>query len=137
MRPIFSVPACLLLCVCSAMGQVNTGELRLKVTDSSGAGVRASVTVLSQGNQYRAVLTTDAEGSADIHRLPYGVYLITLEKQGFSSVSNTLLVGSAIPIDSVIKLQVAPVNTSVAVSAADTLIDPDRPSSIMEIGSKQ
>jgi Carboxypeptidase regulatory-like domain/TonB-dependent Receptor Plug Domain len=137
MRPIFSLPACLLLCVCSAIGQVNTGELRLKVTDSTGAGLQASVTVLSQGNQYKAVLTTDAEGGARIHRLPYGVYLITVEKKGFSSVSNTLDVGSALPIDSVIKLAVAPVNSVVEVNAEETLIDPDRPSSIMEIGSKQ
>ena len=119
------------------MGQVNTGELRLKVTDSTGAGVQASVTVLSQGNQYRTVLTTDAEGSAAIHRLPYGVYLITVERQGFSPVSNTLQIGSALPIKSVIKLQVAPVNTVVSVNAEETLIDPDRPSSIMQIGSKQ
>jgi hypothetical protein len=72
------------------MGQANTGELRLKATDSTGAGLEASLTVISQGNQYKTVLTTDAEGNAVIHRLPYGVYSITAEKQGFSSVSNTL-----------------------------------------------
>ncbi len=140
MRSIFMKRLTTFLLACawwSALGQVNTGELRLKVTDSTGAGVQASVTVLSQGNQYRTLLTTDAEGTADIHRLPYGVYLITVEKQGFSSISNVLQVGSAIPIDSVIKLQVAPVNTVVDVNAEETLIDPDRPSSIMEIGSKQ
>jgi hypothetical protein len=137
MRLALSVSAYLLLCVYSAMGQVNTGELRLKVTDSSGAGVQASVTVLSQGNQYRAVFATNPEGTAAIHRLPYGVYLITVEKQGFSPVSNTLQVGSALPIESAIKLQVAPLNTVVAVNAEETLIDPDRPSSIMQIGSKQ
>src|SRR5271165_802840 len=139
MRSIFMkrLTTFLLVCSFSALGQVNTGELRLKVTDFTGASLQASVTVLSQGNQYRAVLTTDVQGSADIHRLPYGVYLITVEKQGFSSISNVLQVGSAIPIDSVIKLQVAPVNTVVDVNAEETLIDPDRPSSIMEIGSKQ
>ncbi len=119
------------------MGQVNSGELRLKVTDSTGAGLKASVTVLSQGNQYSLAFPTNAEGSADIHRLPYGLYLVTVEKPGFSSVANTLQVGSALPIDLAIKLQVAPVSTVVAVNAEQTLIDPDRPSSIMEIGSKQ
>ena len=119
------------------MGQVNTGELRLKVTDSTGAGLHASVTVLSQGNQYRTLLATDAEGSTYIHRLPYGVYLITVEKQGFSTASHTLQVESALPINSVIKLEVAPVQTVVTVNAEETLIDPGRPSSIMQIGSKQ
>ncbi len=123
--------------VCALVGQVNTGELRLKVTDATGAGLKASVTILSQGNQYKVVLTTDAAGNADIHRVPYGVYLITAAKQGFSSASSTLDVGTALPIDAAIKLEVAPVNTSVAVNAEATLIDPDRPSSIMEIGSKQ
>lgn len=137
MRSIFSMPLCFLLCVCSATCQVNTGEVRLKITDSTGAGVQASVTVLSQGNQYKAVLMTDTEGTADIHRLPYGVYLVTVEKHSFSSISNMLQVGTALPIDSVIKLQVAPVNTVVNVNAEETLIDPNRPSSIMQIGSKQ
>ncbi len=137
MRPLFLLTCFLTVGVCAVMGQVNTGELRLKVTDSTGAGLQASVTVLSQGNQYRAVMNTDIGGNADIHRLPYGVYVITVNKNGFSSISETLDVGSALPIDSVIKLQVAPVNTVVAVNAEETLIDPDRPSSIMEIGSKQ
>jgi hypothetical protein len=119
------------------MGQVNTGELRLQVTDSTGAGLHASVTVLSQGHQYRTLLATDAEGSTYIHRLPYGVYLITVEKQGFSTASHTLQVESALPINSVIKLEVAPVQTVVTVNAEETLIDPGRPSSIMQIGSKQ
>jgi hypothetical protein len=118
------------------MGQVNTGELRVKVTDSTGAGLQASVTVLGQGNQYAAGFATNAEGNADIHRLPYGVYLVTVEKPGFSSVSKTQQVGSALPIDSVIELQIAPVSTVVAVHAEETLIDPDRPSSIVEIGSR-
>ncbi|XCB26831.1 TonB-dependent receptor plug domain-containing protein [Tunturibacter empetritectus] len=45
--------------------------------------------------------------------------------------------GSSIPIESVVQLQVAPVNTVVAVNTEETLIDPDRPSSIMQIGSRQ
>ncbi len=137
MRLALSMSACLLVCASLAMGQVNMGELRLKVTDSTGAGLHASVTVLSQGNQYRAPLATDAEGRADIHRLPYGVYLITVEKQGFSTVSHIVQVESALPINSVIKLELAPVKTVVTVNAEETLIDPGRPSSIMQIGSKQ
>src|ERR1700722_11527047 len=128
MRPLFLLICFLTVGVCAVMGQVNTGELRLKVTDSTGAGLQASVSVLSQGNQYRAVMNTDIGGNANIHRLPYGVYVITVNKNGFSSISETLDVGSALPIDSVIKLQVAPVNTVVAVNAEETLIDPDRPS---------
>jgi hypothetical protein len=137
MRLALSMSACLLVFASLAMGQVNMGELRLKVTDSTGAGLRASVTVLSQGNQYRAPLATDAEGRADIDRLPYGIYLITVGKQGFSTASYTVQVESALPINSVIKLKLAPVKTVVTVNTEETLIDPGRPSSIMQIGSKQ
>jgi hypothetical protein len=137
MRLAFIMSACLLLWASLAMCQVNMGELRLKVTDSTGAGLHASVTVLSRGNQYRAPLATDAEGRADVHRLPYGVYLITAEKQGFSTVSQILQVESALPINLLIKLDLAPVKTVVTVNAEETLLDPGRPSSIMEIGSKQ
>ena len=56
MRPFLLLISFLALSVCAALSQVNTGELRVKVTDSTGAGLQASVTILSQGNQYRAAL---------------------------------------------------------------------------------
>jgi outer membrane cobalamin receptor len=137
MRWIFLCLACLSLCAWPAFGQVNTGELRLRVTDPSGAAVAASVSIVSQGNQYNVSIATNAQGTADIHRVPYGIYLVTVRRQGFTVVSNTVQIGSAIPVDYAVKLEVAPVNTSVAVNAEQTLIDPDLPSSIMQIGSKQ
>jgi hypothetical protein len=97
----------------------------------------ASITVVSQGNQYNLAVSTNELGMADIHRVPYGVYLITVQRSGFIPISNDVQVGSAIPIDYSAKLEVAPVKTVVDVNAATTLIDPDRPSSIMQIGSKQ
>ena len=69
--------------------------------------------------------------------VPYGLYLITVQRQGFTTVSKALQVGSAIPIEYAVKLEVAPVKTVVTVNTEETLIDPDRPSSIMQIGSKQ
>ncbi|HZD50054.1 MAG TPA: TonB-dependent receptor [Silvibacterium sp.] len=126
-----------LLCSFSALGQVNTGEIRLKVTDPSGATVTASVEVVSQGNQFSVSVATNDQGTADIHRVPYGVYLITTKKHGFKPISKIVQVGSAIPIECAIRLEIAPVNSAVTVNAEETLIDPDRPSSIMEIGSKQ
>ncbi|MEA2540056.1 MAG: hypothetical protein QOH35_1422, partial [Acidobacteriaceae bacterium] len=107
------------------------------VTDPTGLGVAASVTIVSQGNQYNVSISTNTQGTADIHRVPYGIYLVTVRRQGFTVVSNAVQIGSAIPIDYAVKLEVAPVNTSVAVNAEQTLIDPDLPSSIMQIGSKQ
>jgi outer membrane cobalamin receptor len=137
MRWISVFLAFLSLCALPTLGQVNTGELRLKVTDPTGAGVAAAVTIVSQGNQYSLSVATNAQGTADIHRVPYGVYLVTVRRQGFTAVSNTVQVGSALPIEHAVKLEVARVNTDVAVNAQETLIDPDLPSSIMQIGSRQ
>jgi hypothetical protein len=127
----------LLLTASSVLAQVNTGELRLKVTDSSGLGLKASVTLSSEGNQYRNEFTTNDEGVLHVKTLAYGIYLVKAEKKGFAAVSKTVEVRSAIPVEYEIKLQVAPVETVVQVNDAATLIDPYSPSSVMEIGTKQ
>ena len=137
MRPFFPLLLCVSVLALPCLAQVNTGELRIKVTDPNGAGVVASITVVSQGNQYNLAVSTNELGMADIHRVPYGVYLITVQRSGFIPISNVVQVGSAIPIEYSAKLEVAPVKTVVDVNAATTLVDPDRPSSIMQIGSKQ
>jgi TonB-dependent Receptor Plug Domain len=119
------------------LAQVNTGELRLKVIDSTELGVKATVALSSEANQYFSELTTDADGTVEIKILPYGVYRLSVEKQGFSSISKTLEIRSAIPVERTLQLAIAPISTVVQVSGAGTLIDPNRPSSIMQIGSTQ
>jgi hypothetical protein len=43
----------------SLLAQVNTGELRVVVTDPAGAAPHVAVTVSSEGTHYRNTLTTD------------------------------------------------------------------------------
>jgi outer membrane cobalamin receptor len=124
-------------CALPAFCQVNTGELRLKVTDPAGLGVKTFVQLISQGNQYNNTFTTDSAGSADLDRLSYGIYLVKIAVPGFAPVEKSIEIRSAFPVDSAIKLEVAPVTTFVKVRAADTLIDPHSPSSIMQIGTDQ
>jgi hypothetical protein len=133
MLPIFS------LCFIAVplMAQVNTGELRLKVTDSTGLGLKATVALSSKASQYFSELTTDADGTARIKTLAYGVYRLDIEKRGFSSISNTLEIRSEIPVERTLQLAIAPVDTVIQVSDAGTLLDPNGPSSIMHIGSAQ
>jgi hypothetical protein len=119
-----------------ALAQVNTGELRLRVTDPAGLGLKASVMVSGDANQYQNAFITSDAGEVDIKTLAYGIYLVRVEKQGFSATTETIEVRSALPAERSIQLAVAPVTTSVQVSSAP-LIDPDRPSSIMQIGSQQ
>jgi len=119
------------------MAQVNSGELRLRVLDPSGAGVKAAVRLTSSGSGYSNTFATDASGTASVQRLAYGIYLVSIDQPGFVSVAQPVEIHSAIPVDFTVRLQVAPVTTQVTVNNAATLIDPDRTGSVMQIGSKQ
>ena len=121
---------------CSVLAQVNTGELRLRVTDPAGFGLKVSVVVSSEANQYHGTFTTSTGGDVDIRKLAYGIYLVRAEKQGFAAFTEKVDLRSAIPVTQSITLAVAPVTTSIDVNAAP-LIDPYRPSSVMRIGSQQ
>lgn len=126
-----------LLCLVSVgiYGQGNHGELRLEVTDPSGTGVRTTVHLLSEANQYRADLETDKQGKADAARLPYGVYRLDVNQAGFAPVTETVAIRSSIPVKHAIALKLATVETTVSVKAANTLIDPEQPGSVAEVGS--
>jgi hypothetical protein len=117
------------------LAQANDGELRLKVTDPSGLGVKTTVDIQSEANQYHNTLATDEAGKADARNLPYGVYRITIREPGFAEVSRTVEVRSSVPTNYEIKLMLSPVNASVTVTEANTLINPDQAGSVSQIGS--
>lgn len=117
-----------------APAQSNRGELRLVVTDASGLGIKSSVELVSDANQYRASLATSESGVLDVQALPFGIYQIQAGSPGFSSASQTVEIRSELPTDLTIHLGVAPVNSSVTVKAPDTLIDPDHAGAVSQIG---
>jgi len=128
--------ACLVfLCALAVHCQSNRGELRLKVTDPSGLGVKATVVVVCEANQYRNSLTTNEQGTLDVLRLAFGVYRLEISQRGFLPASETVEIRSAIPTEHTIQLKLPAVNQSVTVSAADTLIDPDQAGAVSQIGS--
>lgn len=127
----------LLLTALPAIGQVNYGELRLKLTDPSGTGVLASVELACAGNGYGKTFTSDASGNLAVQSMPYGIYEIQVTKSGFAPLSTSVDVRSALPVSESISLRVASVVTKVNVAATSTLIDPDSASSVMRIGAKQ
>jgi hypothetical protein len=132
-----SIPLIVLGVTWPMLAQVNTGELGLMVTDPAGLGLKASVTISSDANQYRNTFTTTTSGEVGIKTLSYGIYLVHVESQGFTATAETVEVRSALPTERTIKLAIAPVNTSVQVSSSAPLIDPYRPSSVMQIGLQQ
>jgi hypothetical protein len=115
--------------------QNNTGELRLKVTDSSGLPLQSSVDLVSQVNQYRRSFDTDPEGALTAKRLPFGIYRLEVQHAGFATFSDLIEIRSAIPRQYQVTLGVAPVETTVIVTDTQTLLDPYRTGSINRIGS--
>ena len=124
-----------LLAVLPAVAQSNDGELRLKVTDPSGLGIKCTVELLSEVNQYRNAFTTDDDGTLIAKRLAYGIYQVRIKLEGFAPVSRSVDIRSAVPTNLTLQLALASVSTSVTVGDSDTLIDPYRAGSVNQIGS--
>ena len=120
-----------------SFGQINTGELRLNVTDSAGLAPRASVSVSSEGTAYRETFVTDLSGAIDCKALPFGRYAIRVAKPGFAPLSINIDVNSVLPVERTVRLGIATLSSTVQVNAVNTLIDPDLASSVMHVGSKQ
>jgi len=118
-----------------AFGQSNYGELHLKVTDPSGLGVKTTVQIISKANQYRTIQTTNDQGSLRLLRLPYGIYRLDIDYPGFAPVSEAVEIRSSIPTALAIQLKLPAVNQSIDVTAANTLVDPDQPRSVSELGT--
>ena len=127
--------ALFLLCAAPLLGQSNSGELHIKVTDPAGLGVKSSIELVCEANQFRKTLTTDDSGEVTVKRLPFGVYRVQIAHHGFAEFADSVEVRSAIPADYTAKLSIAAANTSVVVSDSDTLIDPHRTGDINQLGS--
>src|SRR5450631_696331 len=127
----------LMLCSSPLLCQSNRGELRLKVTDPAGLGVRTTFQIISKANQYRNTLSTSDQGTLNVQRLPYGIYELEIREQGFLAASSSVDIHSSIPTEYTIHLKLSSVNESVTVTAPDTLIDPDQAGSVSQIGSDE
>ncbi|HTW57422.1 MAG TPA: hypothetical protein VMD99_04805 [Terriglobales bacterium] len=132
MRTIFHFA--ILLAALPLMAQSDAGELHLRITDPQGLGVKTTVELVSEANEYHNTLATDDAGVLVAKRLPFGLYRVQVSQQGFAEVSEPVEIRSAIPVDYAIRLSVALLTTSVTVQQVNTLLDPDRAGSSNEIG---
>jgi len=127
----------LLLSAVPVFCQSNRGELRVKVTDPAGLGVKTTVRITSEANGYRHALATDERGNLTVQRLAYGVYQIDIDEPGFAAASGTIDIRSALPQEWKVQLSLTAMAQSVTVSALETLIDPDQVSSVSQLGPEQ
>ena len=133
-RLLAHLAVCLLALPLAA--QSTMGELHLRVTDPRGSGMKASVQIASEANQYDSTFATDDFGHLVAKRLPFGLYDVRVEQPGFAPASASIEVRSAIPVEYSIKLNLPSVSTSVTVLATETLVDPHRSTSVNEIGEQ-
>ncbi|MFP5237426.1 MAG: TonB-dependent receptor [Acidobacteriota bacterium] len=127
--------ALLFLFALAGQCQSNSGELRLRVIDPSGRGVQAKVHLLSQANEYESNLQTTKTGDLEIARLPFGIYRLEISQAGFAPVTDTIAIRSSLPVRHAISLKLASVEQTVAVEAAKTLVDPEQPGNVDQVGS--
>jgi outer membrane cobalamin receptor len=126
-----------LLLAASAFAQANRGELRVNVTDPTGAGVRATVEIASAGNGYDRFFLCDPGGRLVVQLLPFGAYQLRIRQPGFSPYDSLVDILSAVPQEEHVHLALASLRTDITVNAGATLLDPDSPSSAVQIGSRQ
>src|SRR3984957_7085290 len=123
------------ICAAGLFAQSNRGELRLKVADPAGLGVKTTVQIVSNANQYRNALATSEQGNLNVRGLPFGIYQLAINQPGFAAVSESVEIHSSIPTEYTIQLRLTSVTQSVTVSADKTLIDPEQAGAVSQIGS--
>jgi TonB dependent receptor len=114
--------------------QHQRGELRLDVRDPKGASVAAHGVLLSEGNSFERKFQVAADGHFLLLDIPFGVYRLSLQAEGFAVWSDVVEVHSELPMRLSVTLGVAPVTTQVNVSDEVTLVDPSRTGTLFSVG---
>ncbi len=109
--------------------QSNAGELRLKAVDPHGLGVKGTITLSSNAEQFNRSLDTDDAGVLTIRNIPFGPYRLKVESEGFQAFSGIIEIRSAAPTEYLVKLSLAAISTAVNVTAQIPLLDPSRTTS--------
>jgi len=122
------------LCALSARAQRVRGELRLEVHDPQGTAVAPSGELVSAGNGFRRSFATGSDGRYVAKDLPFGVYRLSLQAEGFAPWSDLVEIRSEVPVRVAVVLGVAPVTTQVQVNDSATLVDPYATGSLYSIG---
>ena len=83
----------------------------------------AHVDLVSQATETRQSVEVPADGRYTFKVLPFGVYRVTAAHTGFSTVSDSVEIRSALPLTHSMKLAVQAVETQVNVTDSATLVD--------------
>src|ERR1700686_3328934 len=131
---IFAALGILCLSASPLHGQHVRGELRIEVHDSVGAAVSADAELLSEANQLHRTFKIAQDGRYTAQNLPFGVYRLNINAEGFAPWSNLVDIRSEVPVRIPVTLGVAPVATQIQVTDSATLVDPSRTGTIYSVG---
>ena len=127
--------AAFLLPLAFAAAQDRSGELRLSVSDSSGAAVPARGVLTSQASRFELRFDIATTGEYTARKLPLGTYRLTLEYAGFAVYDSLVEIRSELPQKMSIVLSVATVAESVNVHDSDTLLDTTNTANSYQLGA--
>src|SRR5713226_10729915 len=133
MRAI-GIMALFLLCGMSARAQRLRGELRLEVHDPHGTAVSPAGELVSEANGVRRTFVAGPDGHYVAQDLPFGVYRLSLQAEGFAPWSDLVEIRSEVPVHVLVTLGVAPVTTQVQVNDSATLVDPYTTGTLYAVG---
>jgi len=128
------IAALLCLCTVSARAQRVRGELHLEVHDPQGTAVSPAGELVSEANGFRRTFVAGPEGRYVAQDLPFGVYRLSLQAEGFAPWSDLVEIRSEVPLRVAVTLGVAPLTTRVEVNDSATLVDPYSTGSQYSIG---
>jgi hypothetical protein len=126
-----------LLFAVGLFGQSSSGELRLFVKDTTGAGVAGALELVNQSTKTRQAVDLPPDGHYSFKNLPFGFYRLLIKSSGFVPSSEIVEVRSEIPLVHEVTLSIEAIKTSVKVTESDTLIDPNRTDAAHFVGSEE
>ncbi len=131
---VIAIFALFFLCALNAWAQRVRGELRLEVHDPHGTPVPSAGALVSESNGFRRTFVAGSEGRYVAQDLPFGVYRLSLQAEGFAPWSDLVEIRSEVPVRVAVTLGVAPLTTRVEVNDSATLVDPYSIGSLYSIG---
>lgn len=117
--------------------QRSVSELRVRVSDAAGQPVPdASIDVRGDATQVARKVVADSYGRVVVGALPVGAYLLEARFQGFQPTRQLVTLSSELPVAVELRLEVAPIQTSVVVSETGTLLNTARPGLVHFLGDE-
>ena len=112
----------------AGLSQRMDGRLVVRVLDSTGLGVPATVELVSRSPVFETTTEADSEGNTVIRRVPPGTYRLTVGHPGLAVYERQIEIRSAVPQMIEVVLNPSPVQAGITVRAQIPLFEPFQPS---------